>query len=102
MYCTRRWIPAWSPADKSTDWSTLTKKDDRYYSHHTTKEVQWVTSLANENTRLKRIVAGASLEKGEQIKPFLEELSANTLVKGVRRLIESEADIEFCLQPNFI
>ena len=23
MYCTSRWIPSWSSADKSTDWSTL-------------------------------------------------------------------------------
>ena len=66
------------------------------------KEAQWITALAAEDPRIQGIVAGALLEKGEQIKPVLDELSGNKLVKGVRRLIESEADIEFCLQPDFI
>ena len=66
------------------------------------KEVQWVTSLANKDDRLGGIVAGASLEQGDSVKPFLDELSENTLVKGVRRLIESEGDIEFCLESGFV
>ena len=66
------------------------------------KEVQWVTALAAEDSRIQGIVAGASLEKGERIRPVLGELAENKLVKGVRRLIESETDLEFCLQPNLI
>jgi L-fuconolactonase len=68
---------------------------------HDGKEVEWVTSLAQGDPRIQGIVSGASIEKGEGIRPFLEELAANDLVKGVRRLIQSEA-IDFCLQPDFL
>ena len=66
------------------------------------KEAQWVSSLSREDAGIQGIVAGASLEKGDKIKPFLEELAADKLVKGVRRLIESEEDIEFCLRADFV
>jgi len=65
------------------------------------KETEWVTSLAKEDPRLKGIVAWAPLEKGDAAQPFLEKLADNPLVKGVRRLIQSES-LEFCVQPDFI
>jgi L-fuconolactonase len=65
------------------------------------KEADWVASLAKEDGRLKGIVAWAPLEKGEGARPTLEQLAKNPLVKGVRRLIQSEA-LDFCIQPNFI
>ena len=66
------------------------------------EEVRWITSLAQKDSRIQGIVAGASLEEGEMVQPFLEELSENSLVKGVRRVIESEEDPGFCVQPDFI
>ena len=65
------------------------------------KETAWVTSLAKDEPRIKGIVAWAPLEKSEEAESVLEELADNSLVKGVRRLIQSES-LEFCLQPNFI
>ena len=41
-------------------------------------------------------------EKGEAVLPELEELSRNPLVKGIRRIIQFEADPDFCLRPDFI
>jgi L-fuconolactonase len=47
-------------------------------------------------------VAFAPLEKGAAAGDALARLAANPLVKGVRRLIQSEADPEFCVKPDFV
>ena len=65
-------------------------------------EAEWVTSLAEADTRLEGIVPWAPLEKGDGAKPDLEKLADNRLVKGIRRIIEFEDDLEFCLRPDFV
>ena len=40
--------------------------------------------------------------KGEDSRTFLEELKQYPLIKGVRRIIQFEDDLEFCLQPDFV
>lgn len=65
-------------------------------------EVAWVSELAKEEPRIQGIVADAPLEEGEAVAPTLERLAANPLVKGVRRLIQGEEDLEFCLSPGFV
>ena len=65
------------------------------------KETAWVTSLAAVDPRIRGIVAWAPLEEGEQVAPFVEKLAENRLVKGIRRLIQSES-VDFCIQPNFV
>ena len=65
-------------------------------------EAKWVASLAaSEEPRLKGIVAHAPLHKGDAAKVDLEALAQVTGVKGVRRLIQSEA-VDFCVQPPFV
>ena len=66
------------------------------------QEADWVTSLAQQDPRIAGIVPWAPLEKGEAARPALEKLAENSLIKGVRRIIQFEPDIEFCLQPNFV
>jgi L-fuconolactonase len=67
------------------------------------EEVAWVTGLAeSEDGRIRGIVAWAPLEKGAAVRPEIEALAANKLVKGVRRIIEFEEDMAFCLRPDFI
>ena len=66
------------------------------------KEAEWVTDLARRDGRIKAIVAAAPLELGEAVRPDLERLAALPLVRGIRRLIQSEPDLEFCLRPNFV
>ena len=65
-------------------------------------EVDWVTGVAAEEPRLRGIVAQAALEYGSAIKPALERLAANPLVKGVRRLLQEEKDDAFCVRPEFV
>ena len=66
------------------------------------KEVTWVSELAEKEPRIQGIVAHASLEKGEGVRDHLAWLAGRPLVKGVRRLLQSEADPAFGLQPAFL
>ena len=66
-------------------------------------EAQWVADRAQEDDRIKGIVASAPVEFGAQLRAFLEALVATSpRVKGVRRLTQGEADPEFCLKPRFL
>lgn len=66
------------------------------------EEVAWVTSVAADDPRIRGIVAWAPIEKGDAVDAELAELTQNPLVKGIRRIIQFEDDIEFCLRPEFI
>ncbi len=65
-------------------------------------EAAWVTALAKEEPRIAGLVPWAPLEKGDAARDALEELAANSLVKGIRRIIQFEADPAFCLRPDFV
>jgi len=65
-------------------------------------EVKWISELAIREKRLKGIVAHASLERGVAAREELAALAKFPLVKGVRRNLQGEADVNFCLQPDFI
>ena len=62
-------------------------------------EAEWVTSLAKDEPRIQGIVAFAPLEEGEAVRQHLQALSHIPLVKGVRRMIQSEGP-GFCLNPT--
>lgn len=66
------------------------------------QEIEWVTSLAEEDPRVAGAVAWAPLSKGESVRSDLEQLAQFPLVRGIRQLIESEPDLDFCIQPDFI
>ena len=65
------------------------------------QEVAWVTQLAKNDPRIQAIVAFAPLEDGDRVQDYLEQLQAYPLVKGVRRLIQSEGE-GFSTQPDFV
>ncbi len=65
-------------------------------------EAQWVLDLARKEPRLKGVVPWAPLESGDACRPVLERLSASPLVKGIRRIIEFEPNLDFCVQPGFV
>jgi L-fuconolactonase len=66
-------------------------------------EAQWAAERAQEDPRLQGIVAYAPVEYGEQVRAFLAALVAiGPRVKGVRRILQSEPDPEFCLRPGFV
>ncbi len=65
-------------------------------------EVRWAATQTEKDPRIKGIVSWASLEKGEASRDDLERLSENSLVKGIRRIIQFEKDVEFCLRAPFV
>jgi L-fuconolactonase len=65
-------------------------------------EVKWVCDLAKCEVRLKGVVANAMLEKGKNARAELNTLSTFPLVKGVRRNLQTEPNIDFCMQPEFV
>lgn len=65
-------------------------------------EAEWVVERAEEDPRIQAIIPWAPLEYGEQARAFLEALVVTSpLVKGVRRLIQSES-VDFPLDPRFV
>lgn len=64
-------------------------------------EVEFVTALATQDSRIGGIVAFAPLERGEGARAYLDKLRPHPLVRGVRRLIQDEP-AGFCLAPEFI
>lgn len=64
-------------------------------------EAKWVADLAERDARIHGIVAHAPLEQGSDVRAHLTELKKLSLVKGVRRVLQTEQD-DFCLQKNFI
>ncbi len=64
-------------------------------------EVDWVTALAQDDRRIQAVVAFAPLERGEDVHRELADLRRRPLVRGVRRLIQSEP-LGFSRLPGFV
>lgn len=65
-------------------------------------EAAFVAELADSEPQIAGLVASLPLERGKAIEAELEQLSGNRLLRGIRRLIQSEPDPDFCIRPNFI
>ncbi len=65
------------------------------------EEAAWVTELAAAEPRIMGIVADARLERGDAVRPQLEGLQQYPLVKGIRRLIQSEP-LGFAVEADFV
>jgi L-fuconolactonase len=71
--------------------------------HYTLLEAEWVNTLAEREPLIGGIVAHAPLEYGERVRTYLDALvRSGPHVKGVRRLVQDEADPAFSLQPAFV
>ena len=66
------------------------------------QEAEWVASLATRDERIKGIVAYAPLHEGAKVETALAKLAENKLVKGIRRICQGEADLEFATKKEFI
>ena len=66
-------------------------------------EAHYIAQIAAEEPRLRGIVPYAPVEDGLRLRGYLDALVATSpLVKGVRRILQGEADAMMCLQPDFI
>ena len=66
------------------------------------EEVEWVESLAAAEPRIGGIVAHAPMDAGPATLAAINRLAARPLVRGVRHLIQGEANPVFCLRPEFL
>ena len=65
-------------------------------------EAQWIDGLAASDTRLQGAVVSLDLERGASVEPDLARLAALKTTRGVRRLLQAEADPDFALRPDFL
>ncbi len=65
-------------------------------------EAAMVTEIAAAEPRVQAIVAHAPLEKGEAVAEDLDALSRFPLLRGIRRLLQDEPDIQAVLDDAFI
>jgi L-fuconolactonase len=66
-------------------------------------EAQWVVACARIDERIQGIVAACPMEFGLHVRSYIEALVAlGPRIKGVRRNIQDEKDLNFCVQPDFV
>ena len=65
-------------------------------------EADWVDALARHDRRVLGAVVCLPLERGQAIEPEIEKVARLPVVRGVRRLIQNQADPEFALRPDFL
>jgi len=65
-------------------------------------EAAWIAGLAQSDKRLAGMVAALPLERGKAIEAELDQLRRHKILRAVRRLIQNQADPEFCIRPDFI
>lgn len=66
------------------------------------READWVAEQARIDPRIKGMVAWAPLEKGGAVAADLSRLKRHRILRGIRRIIQFEDDIDFCLRPAFM
>lgn len=65
-------------------------------------EAGFVQEMADADPRLRGMVANAPVHKGAAVEEDLHALSHFATLRGIRRLIQGEADPGMCLAPDFI
>ena len=65
-------------------------------------EAKWIDGMAAADKRIAGMVAALPLERGKAIEGELDQLRKNKVLRGIRRLIQNQADPDFCIQPKFI
>jgi len=66
------------------------------------REAAWVSEQAGADPRIAAIVAAAPVERGAGVRDHVEALTRHPALRGIRRLIQSEPDPEFCTRAEFI
>jgi L-fuconolactonase len=65
-------------------------------------EVAWVEGLAQAEPDISAIVAFAPMDQGRGTTLALDRLSGRALVRGIRHLIQDDANPELCRQPAYV
>ena len=65
-------------------------------------EVKWVEELAVREPRIAGIVARCAMNAGDATTAAIDQLRRRPLVRGVRHIIQDEADPRLCVSPEFV
>jgi L-fuconolactonase len=65
-------------------------------------EAAFVQEMADRDPRLAGMIAHLPLEKGVAVEADILRLKQFRTLRGIRRLIETERNPAFCLEPNFL
>ena len=65
-------------------------------------EAALIQGLSDADARLAGIVAHAPMERGRAVQTDLDTLAQLPAVRGIRRLIETERDPSFAIEPGFL
>jgi L-fuconolactonase len=67
------------------------------------EEASFIQNMADKDQRLSGIIAHLPLEKGpDAVAPDITALKGLSKLRGIRRLIETERNPAFCLEPQFL
>ena len=70
-------------------------------ARQTEAETEWLLALAEQSPFIKGVVGWVDL-RGPDVRERLAYFAANPHLRGVRHVVEDEADSEFMLQPDFV
>ncbi|MGB8316310.1 MAG: amidohydrolase family protein, partial [Aestuariivirga sp.] len=65
-------------------------------------EAKFIQELADKDPRLCGIIAHLPLEKGLAVEADMVALKKLRSISGIRRLVETERNPAFCLEPDFL
>ena len=65
-------------------------------------EAEWVDGIAAGDGRLKGAVVRLPMEEGAALEPEMARVAALKTTRGVRRVVQGEADPQFLLRPGFV
>ncbi|GAC1315066.1 MAG: amidohydrolase family protein [Chloroflexota bacterium] len=66
-------------------------------------EARWAAAHAGKDARVAAVVAWAPIEDGATVRTYLDALvQVGPVIRGVRRLIQSEPDPKFALHADFL
>jgi L-fuconolactonase len=65
-------------------------------------EAAFVQGMADADPRLAGMIAHAPVEKGAAVEEHLEALAKFSTLRGIRRLMETEVNQAFALEPGFL
>lgn len=66
------------------------------------KENDWAIELAVHDCRIAAVVAQVPMNEGSETHRLLKSLAERPLVRGVRHILQGEADSKFCLGTAFL
>lgn len=66
------------------------------------EEAAFIQAMAEKDSRLSGIIAHLPLEKGVGVESDIAALKQFRNLRGIRRLIETERNPAFCLEPEFL